>query len=205
MSKFSTEVVNREELDIIRRMASIAEYRQPGIKNHLERIRGYCYVLSRELGLSIREAEIIATASMLHDLGEICIPDSVLGRDSKLTAYEWEMVKRHPTVGAELLKGSPSVILQAGEIIALTHHERWDGTGYPRGLVGEEIPVSGRICALADIFDALTTKRTYKDEIQVNEAFDLILKNSGVLFDPDLVTIFDENFEEILKIRQMNL
>jgi len=202
MSKSSMEVVNREGLDVIRRMASIAEYREPGIKNHLERIRSYCYVLSRGLGLSVQEAEIIATASMLHDLGEICIPDSVLGRSGTLTAYEWELVKRHPTVGAEILRGSPSVILQAGEIIALTHHERWDGTGYPRGLAGEQIPLSGRICALADIFDALTTKRSYKDEIPLEEALPLILNNSGTLFDPTIVQIFEENFDEIVRIWQ---
>jgi len=202
MNKFATEVINRETLDIIRRMAFLSEYREPGIKNHLERIRSYCFLLARGLDLSLQDSEVISYASMLHDVGEICIPDSVLTKSGKLTTYEWELVKRHPVVGAEILQGSPSIILQAGEQIALSHHERWDGSGYPYGLKGEDIPLSGRICALADIFDALTTRRAYKKEIPVNDAHQLILDNRGILFDPQLVGIFDDNIEEIVKIWQ---
>jgi putative two-component system response regulator len=197
--------MNREMLDVIQRMASLAEYREPDIQSHLERVRGYCSVFARGLGLETQDVEIISYASQLHDVGEICIPDSVLQKSGKLTPYEWDLVKRHPIVGAEILKGAPSVILQAGEIIALTHHERWDGSGYPYRRKGEAIPLSGRICALADIFDALTTKRPYKDEISVDEAFQLILDNDGILFDPGLVKVFIENFDEICRIRQMNI
>jgi len=108
-------------------------------------------------------------------------------------------------IGAEILRGSPSTLLQAGEIIALSHHERWDGSGYPYRLKGEDIPLSGRICAMADIFDALTTKRPYKDEVSVEEAYDLILESSGVLFDPQLVKVFKDHFDEFLVIRQNNI
>ncbi len=205
MSKYATEVLNREVLDVVRRMSALAEYREPGIKNHLERIRGYCMVVARGLDLSVQEVEVIANASQLHDIGEIGIPDAILTKAGKLSPYEWEVVKRHPVIGAEILRGSPSTLLQAGEIIALSHHERWDGSGYPYGLKGEDIPLSGRICAMADIFDALTTKRPYKDEVSVEEAYDLILESSGVLFDPQLVTVFKDNFDELLVIRQNNI
>lgn len=205
MSKYATEVLNREVLDVVRRMSALAEYREPGIKNHLERIRGYCMVIARGLDLSVQEVEVIANASQLHDIGEIGIPDAILTKAGKLSPYEWEVVKRHPVIGAEILRGSPSTLLQAGEIIALSHHERWDGSGYPYGLKGEDIPLSGRICAMADIFDALTTKRPYKDEVSVEEAYDLILESSGVLFDPQLVTVFKDNFDELLVIRQNNI
>lgn len=205
MSKYATEILNREVLDVVRRMSALAEYREPGIKNHLERIRGYCMVVARGLDLSVQEVEVIANASQLHDIGEIGIPDAILTKAGKLSPYEWEVVKRHPVIGAEILRGSPSTLLQAGEIIALSHHERWDGSGYPYGLKGEDIPLSGRICALADIFDALTTKRPYKDEVSVEEAYDLILESSGVLFDPQLVTVFKDHFDEFLVIRQNNI
>jgi len=186
-------------------MAALAEYGEPGIHHHLERIRGYCYVLARGMDFPMQDAEVISYASQLHDIGEIGIPDTLLMKSGKLSPYEWEQVKRHPILGAEILRGSPSVVLQMGETIALTHHERWDGSGYPYGIKGEEIPVPGRICALADIFDALTTRRSYKAEIPVAEAHQLILDNSGVLFDPTLVQAFSENFEEIVKVRQMNI
>ena len=205
MSKYATEVLNREVLDVVRRMSALAEYREPGIKNHLERIRGYCMVVARGLDLSVQEVEVIANASQLHDIGEIGIPDAILTKAGKLSPYEWEVVKRHPVIGAEILRGSPSTLLQAGEIIALSHHERWDGSGYPYRLKGEDIPLSGRICAMADIFDALTTKRPYKDEVSVEEAYDLILESSGVLFDPQLLTVFKDHFDEFLVIRQNNI
>jgi putative two-component system response regulator len=162
MFKSTSETDNRALLDVIRRMASLAQYREGGIRNHLERVRGYCYVIARGMGLSNQEAEIISLASQLHDVGEAAIPDEVLSKSGELSPADWERVKMHPARGAELLQGSPSVIVQAGEIMALTHHERWDGSGYPRGLSGEDIPLSGRICAVADVFDALTTPRPYK-------------------------------------------
>ncbi len=202
LNKFSTGPLYRELIDVVRRMAVLAEYREANIINHLERIRGYCYIMASKQGIPVREAEIISYACQLHDVGMIGLPDTVRLKSDNLTPYEWEVVKRHPIIGADILKDSQSVIMQAGEIVALTHHERWDGSGYPRGLHGEDIPVSGRICALADVFDALTTERSYKVVIPVEDALNLLNDASGQLFDPQFVNIFTENFDEILKFRQ---
>jgi len=204
-TKFSPMTSNKEMIDMVKRMAMMAEYRESGISNHLERIRGYCLILALNLDLPPSEAEIISYACQLHDIGKVSLPDNVLSRSDNLTAVEWGYVKRHPIVGADLLKDSQSVVLRVGELIALTHHERWDGTGYPKGLKGEEIPMGGRICALADVFDALTTKRSYKTEVSVEDAIELIRDASDQLFDSQLVSIFSQNIEEIKKIRQHNL
>jgi putative two-component system response regulator len=205
MNRLSTETITRESLEFVRRMAWLAEYRKPHIKNHLERIRGYCSVIGRGISLTTQEVEIISQASQLHDIGEAGVPEAILTKSGDLTDMEWEMIKRHPIIGAEILHGSSSPILQAGEIIALTHHERWDGSGYPYGVKGEDIPLSGRICAIADVFDALTTPRVYKKEISTNDAMRLIADAGGHLFDPKLVEIFVHNIDEILRIRQNNL
>jgi putative two-component system response regulator len=205
MNTVSTGTINREALDFVRRIAYTAEYRKPDIKHHLERIRGYCSIIGRALDLSSQQVEIIAHASQLHDIGVAGIPDAIFTKTGDLSEHEWELVKRHPIIGAEILHGSPSPLLQAAELIALTHHERWDGSGYPYGIKGEEIPLSGRICALADVFDALTTPRLYKKEISFDEALQLIEDSGGQLFDPHLVEAFTKNAREIFKIRQTNL
>ena len=205
MTTAVTDIFREDLLDVIRRMAHIAEYRKANTLSHLDRIREYCLVLATGLKFSTQEARIISYASQLHDIGEIDMPEQLLTRNGKLTPYEWEMIKRHPVVGAEILKGSPSPILQVGARIALTHHERWDGSGYPQGLIGEDIPIAGRICAVADVFDALTTRRAYKDELPVEQALQLIRESSGQFFDPEVVKVFSEHFDEILEIRRMNL
>jgi putative two-component system response regulator len=204
MVEHGSDIFNRDFLDAIRRMAYVAEYRKANTLSHIERIRGYCFVIANRLGLPLNEAKIISYASQLHDIGEIVLVDSLLSRNGKLTPYEWELVKRHPTVGAEILKGSSNPIMKAGEIIALTHHERWDGTGYPQGLREEGIPLGGRICTLADVFDALTSKRSYKEEISPEQALQLIQDSSGQYFDPSLVKVFTNHFDEIIEIRRMN-
>ena len=202
MKTYITEVADRELLDVIRRMAYLAEFRKPNVSNHLERIRGYSHVIARGFGLSAEEVLVISYASQLHDVGLIGVPEAVVSKTGELSSYEWELIKHHPITGAEILRGSPSVVMQAGETIALTHHERWDGSGYPNGLRGENIPLSGRICALADVFDALTTKRAYKSEIGVEDALTLIQEASGQLFDPALVQVFSDNFVDILKTKE---
>jgi len=205
MTTAVTDIFREDLLDVIRRMAHVAEYRKANTLSHLDRIREYCLVLATGLEFSSQEARIISYASQLHDIGEVDLPEQLLTRNGKLTPYEWEMIKRHPIVGAEILKGSPSPILQVGARIALTHHERWDGSGYPQGLRGEEIPVAGRICAVADVFDALTTRRSYKDELTVEHALQLIREASGQFFDPEVVKLFSKQFDEILEVRRMNL
>jgi putative two-component system response regulator len=199
-----SEGTDRDMVDVIKRMAITAEYREPQIRNHLERIRGYCGVIARGLELSLQEIDIISNASVLHDIGKVGLPERVAFKTDKLGAYEIELSKQHTVIGAEIMRGSTSVYLRAGEYIALTHHERWDGSGYPRGLSKEDIPVSGRIVAIADVFDALTTKRSYKNEIPVEDALRLLQNSSGQLFDPEIVNIFTDNFNEILRVRQNN-
>lgn len=180
--------------------AHIAELKEWDNRAHLERIRRYVYLLATGLGISQNEARLFSIAAQLHDIGKIMIPDSIQKKTDNLEPHEWEISERHTIEGARLLKGSSSAFLTTGEAIALTHHERWDGSGYPHGIKGNEIPMTGRITALADVFDALTTKRPYKKEISPQEASKLISDASGTLFDPDVVTVFKENFDEVLSI-----
>ena len=199
---FSSDNAYKEMVDVVKRMAYIAEYHEGNNTSHIERIRGYAQVLARGLDLTNREVQILSAACQLHDIGKLGIPEMLLIKTGDFTPTEWEIIKRHTITGAEILKDSNSPILQAGQSIALTHHERWDGSGYPNGLKGEDIPLGGRICAVADVFDALTSPRIYKKEISVEDARRLILDASGNLLDPKVVASFEEDFEEILKIRK---
>ena len=199
---YSSDNAQKGLVDAALRMACIAEYREGNNTSHIERMRGYAQVLARGLGLNNREAQIVSAACQLHDIGKVGIPEALLLKIGDFTANEWEVIKRHTVVGGDLLKGSVSPFLHAGESVALTHHERWDGSGYPTGLKGEDFPLGGRICAVADVFDALTTPRLYKKEISVDDARRLIVDAGGSLFDPKVVEIFDEEFDEILKIRK---
>lgn len=196
---------NENLVDVVRRMAYLAEYYKPGIEKHIDRIRAFSYIISRGVGLPEDEAEIISLASQLHDVGMVGIPGNVIQKSGELTHEEWELVKKHPEIGAEVLNGASSPILQLGEVIALTHHERWDGSGYPQRLTGENIPLAGRVCGLADVFDAITTERGYGDQVSAESALELIVDSGGLFFDPKLVKAFSENFGEILKARQENL
>ena len=189
-------------MDAVWRMAYIAEFREGGNTGHLERIKGYTQVMGRGLGLTPSEAQIISTACQLHDIGKVGLPEGLLLQQGRYSEDELQKVKRHTIIGAELLRNSPSPLLQAGETIALNHHERWDGSGYPSGLVGEQIPLSAGLCAVADVFDALTTPRSYKKEISVEDASRMIIGASGLLFDPQIVHVFDEELGSILKIKK---
>jgi putative two-component system response regulator len=184
MKRYAQETYSKDQIDSIRVMAHMAEYRDGNIFNHIERIRGYAYIIARGYGLSAQEAEIISYACQLHDIGKVGLPDTIAFKTDNLSPYDWETMRQHTGIGANILKESPSVIFQAASVIALSHHERWDGSGYPQGLKGEDIPVSGRICALVDVFDALTTKR----------------ESAGKLFDPALVAIFLENADEVVRV-----
>ncbi|MBN2045266.1 MAG: HD domain-containing protein [Anaerolineales bacterium] len=182
--------------------AHIAELKEWDNRAHLERVRRYVYLFSTGMGISEKEAKLFSIAAQLHDIGKIMIPDSIQKKTDNLEPHEWEISEQHTVEGARLLRGSSSVFLQAGEIIALTHHERWDGSGYPKGIKGSEIPMTGRITALADVFDALTTKRPYKKEITPEEAANLVGNSAGTLFDPDLVKVFQQSFDEVLSIHK---
>ena len=201
MNAYASEINNKEFLDSIQRMAIVAQYRTPNIEPHIERIQRYTYTLALGMDLSGDAALTISYASQLHDIGEAGVPQNILAKAGELSAYDWEIVKRHTTIGAEMLSGSVSNLIQTAEMIALTHHERWNGSGYPKGLRGEAIPISGRIAALADVFDALTTPRAYKKEtLPLVKAKKLILESSNELFDHQLVAVFAEKFDDLAKI-----
>ena len=202
MHQYPPDTGNREFLDVLMRLANLAEYREGNNQTHLDRIRRYCRVIALSLDLSPLEVDAISIASQLHDIGKVAIPDKIVRKSENLNPDEWEIIKSHTTIGASLLRGSPSVLIQTGELVALSHHERWDGSGYPKGLEKDDIPISGRICAVADVFDALTSNRPYKDKIPLEEARSLIKDGGGDLFDPQIVKAFDENFDEIFKIRR---
>lgn len=193
---------HKELLDAIWRLAYIAEYREGGNLSHLERVKAYIQILARGYGLTPNEVQLISIASQLHDIGKVGLPEGLLLQQGQYSEAELNKIKRHTTIGAEILSNSPSPIVQAGETIALNHHERWDGSGYPKGISGEQIPLSARFAAIADVFDALTTPRPYKKEISVEDASRLIIGASGSLFDPQLTQVFEEELASILKVKK---
>jgi putative two-component system response regulator len=180
--------------------AYVAELPEWDCRSHVQRIRRYVYIMARETGLQHEDARLISIASILHDVGKITLPVSLLRKVAHLEPAEHQLAERHTLEGARLLGGSRSAIIQAAEIIARTHHERWDGSGYPLGLKGQAVPLSGRIVGVADVFDALTTKRTYKTPMDPEAALDLVRSASGTLFDPELVTIFGRRCEDFIAI-----
>ena len=155
-----------------------------------------------ESDLTQNEVQLISTACQLHDIGKVGLPESLLLQQGQYSDDELQKIKRHTTIGAEILSNSNSPLLQAAETIALNHHERWDGSGYPHGIRDEEIPLSARMCAIADVFDALTTPRPYKKEISPEDASRLIIGASGSLFDPQLVQVFEDELPSILKVKK---
>ena len=197
-----TEQLYKNQKDVIQLLSRAVEYRDSETGTHTLRISKYTFCLAEALGLSPVECEIMSTASTLHDLGKIGIPDRILQKPGKLTPEEWEVMKTHTTIGSELLSGSESKFLELGEKIALTHHEKWDGSGYPKGIKGEKIPLVGRICGLCDVFDALTSRRPYKKAWPVEEALEEIKRGSGSHFDPAIVDCFFRILPQIRKIHK---
>jgi putative two-component system response regulator len=193
---------HKDMVEAVWRLAYIAEYREGSNLTHLERIKGYIQVLGRGLGLTQNEVQLISVACQLHDIGKVGLPEALLLQQGQYTDSEMQKIKRHTTLGAEILSNSTSPLLQAGETIALNHHERWDGSGYPHGITGEEIPLSARLCAIADVFDALTTPRPYKKEISPEDAWRLIAGASDTLFDPMLVQVFTDELPSLLKVKK---
>jgi putative two-component system response regulator len=184
-------------VDTLHRLALAAEYKDSYTAEHLRRVSLYSTVLGAAAGMSPGDVEILRHAAPMHDVGKIGIPDAILQKPGKLTPEEIEVMRKHTIIGAKLLSGSPSRLLQVSAIVALTHHERWDGQGYPRGLAGEKIPIWGRICAIADVFDALTTERPYKEALSFEQALEILKTGKGTQFDPRLLELFESKFEHI--------
>jgi putative two-component system response regulator len=185
-----TRDLDTARMEILDRLALAAEYRDDQTQEHAWRIGRTCSLVGVGLGLPDPEVELIARAATLHDLGKIGISDSILLKPGRLTDDEFDVIKTHTTIGAGILAGSHSPLLRLAEQIALTHHERWDGEGYPVGLEGEEIPLAGRIAAVSDTFDALTHARPYKDAWPVDAALREVVGQSGRQFDPAVVDAF---------------
>jgi response regulator RpfG family c-di-GMP phosphodiesterase len=185
-----TEELRETQLEVVRRLAQAAESRDTDTGAHIERMSRLCERLGRTVGLGVEQAELLRHASALHDVGKIGIPDRVLLKSGSLDAEERALMNTHPSIGAAILRDARSELLQLAEVVARTHHERWDGRGYPAGLRGEEIPLPGRICTICDVFDALTSTRPYKGAWSVDEALAEIQRLSGRQFDPRLVEAF---------------
>jgi putative two-component system response regulator len=188
-------------LDVIQRLGRAAEYRDNETGLHVIRMSRYCEELALAIGMDGATATLLLNASPMHDVGKIGIPDNILLKPGKLDATEWETMKTHSVIGAELLSGSGNPMMDLAREVALTHHERWDGSGYPGNIAGEDIPISGRIAALCDVFDALLSARPYKKVWSHQDALDLIRSESGKHFDPELVDAFLGIQPEIMAIR----
>lgn len=187
--KARTADLEEAQLEILERLALAAEFRDDETGQHTQRVGRTAAILARALDLPSEQVKLIQGGAPLHDMGKLGIPDEILRKPGKLTAQEFEIMKTHTTIGAQILSGSRFPILQMAEEIALTHHERWDGTGYA-GLAGERIPLSGRIVAIADVFDALTNDRVYRKAMPLEEALAEIELQRGQHFDPEMVDAF---------------
>jgi len=187
--------------ETIFRLARLVEFRDEETGQHLQRMSNYCEVLARRSGLPAERCEMIRLASQLHDVGKVAISDTILLKPGKLTNDEFETIKTHAEIGYDMLAGSSSEVVQVGAAIARTHHERWDGAGYPRGLAGDAIPLEGRIAALADVFDALTSDRVYRSAFPFKVAVGMLRAERGSQFDPALTDTFLGALAEIEGVR----
>jgi HD-GYP domain-containing protein (c-di-GMP phosphodiesterase class II) len=182
------------------RLSIAAEFRDSTTYNHLIRMSLYSYLIAKEMGFDEEWCEKLKLAAPMHDIGKLGIKDMILLKPAKLTDEEFEEMKKHTIYGYEILKDSTIDILKMASNVALCHHEKYDGTGYPRGLKGEEIPIEARIVAVADVFDALTSRRPYKEPYEIERAVEIIEKDSGKHFDPKVVQAFKKALPEIIKI-----
>jgi putative two-component system response regulator len=185
-----TEELRLTQLEIVRRLGAAVEWRDADTGQHVDRIGRFSERLALAAGMSVPDAELLRHASALHDVGKVGIPDRILNKPGPLDAHEWEVMKTHTTIGASILDGSESELMKLARTVALTHHENWDGTGYPTGLRGDEIPLAGRICTICDVFDALLSPRPYKNPWGLEDAISEITDLSGTKFDPSLVDTF---------------
>jgi len=200
--KVNDEIINTQK-EIIYKMGEIGETRSNETGNHVKRVAQYSYLLAIKSGLGQEEADTLKIASPMHDIGKVGIPDSVLKKPEKLNDEEWKIMQTHTSIGYKMLKGSQRPILKAAAIVSREHHEKWDGTGYPNALATEKIHIYGRITAVADVFDALGSKRVYKDAWELNDILEFFKKQRGKHFDPNLVDILFEHLDEFLEIRDM--
>ncbi len=196
--------LEQTHIDTLMRLTRAAQYRDEETGGHIQRIAHYARTLALRLGLSAADAERIYLAAPMHDIGKIGVPDAVLHKAGPLNDDEWREMRRHPGIGASLLRGSASPLVETARVIALTHHERWDGTGYPQGLKGDQTPIAGRIVMFVDQYDALRTSRCYKPAVDHEKTREILTEGDGRTmpshFDPELVEAFRSVHEEFAAI-----
>lgn len=197
----ATHAIVQRERETVMRLCKAAEFRDPETGAHILRMAHYSRLIAQRLGFSTEDQDLLLEAAPMHDIGKVGIPDRILLKPGRLTPEEFEVMKQHATLGFDLLQGSSSRMLQVGAEIARGHHEKFDGTGYPAGLVGEEIPIFSRIVAVADVFDALTSERPYKKAWSLPEAVNHLRASAGRHFDPQVVEAFLGAWDEVLAIR----
>lgn len=200
--KERTKELYDTRLEIVYRLGRAAEYRDNETGMHIKRMSQYCVKLGRAAGLGDEQCDLLLHASPMHDVGKIGIPDRILLKNGGLDKDEWKIMKTHTTIGGEILSGHNSIQLRMAETIALTHHERWDGSGYPKGLKGEKIPIEGRIACLCDVFDALVSWRPYKEAWPVEDAVAEIKRGADTQFDPMLVEKFLSIVDELVDVKK---
>lgn len=188
-------------LETLQTLGEIAEIRSKETGHHVKRVTEYAYLLARLKGLDDHDCELVRLASAMHDIGKMAIPDSILKKQGRLEKEEYEEMQRHTEYGHKILLGSEREVFQESAIVAFTHHEKWNGKGYPNGLKGESIPLFGRIVALADVFDALGSDRCYKSEWHVDDVLTLLKEERGEHFDPELIDLFFANLDQFMEIR----
>lgn len=198
----ATEQIRQRELETILKLAKAGEYRDELTGDHIVRMAKYSRLIAEALRLPEEKCGLIEVAAPMHDIGKIGIPDTILLKQGKLTLEEFEVMKGHPRIGFQILQHSPSKYLSLGAEIALAHHEKYDGSGYPDGLAGEAIPLEARVVAVADVYDALTTSRPYKKAWPIEEALAYLEKNKRAHFDPDCVDAFIAQFDKVLLVQQ---
>lgn len=201
-TKIAETRASASQAETIFRLARMVEFRDVETGHHLQRMSSYCEIIARKIGLPEPCCQLLRLSSQLHDVGKVAVPDAILLKHGKLTPEEFEIVKGHVEAGDQMLSGSASEVVQLGALIARTHHERWDGTGYPRGLAGENIPVEGRIAAVADVFDALTSNRVYRVALPVKSAIEIMRDERGSHFDPEMLDALFFALPEITAVRQ---
>jgi len=199
--KTATEKIKHASLDTTIRLSQAAEYKDEETGSHIKRMGYYAAAIAETMSLLPQDIEAILYAAPMHDIGKIGIPDRILLKTGPLDGAEWQMMKQHTVIGGNLLSGSDAYVIQMAEQIALAHHEKWDGSGYPKGLKAPEIPIWGRISAIADVFDALTSKRPYKQALPIEQCLSILEKSRGTHFDPVVFDAFISIKEKILAIR----